>query len=260
VAFFLAAQNGCLTASLLGAGLLCLERRPVLAGVFIGCLTYKPQFGVLVPVALIAAKEWRAIASAVITAAFLAGTSVAAFGFGVWLAFPRELVAQTGLNLLADPASDWGYLQAVYGLVRTLHGAAALAWLAQGVMTFGIAVVVWLVWRSQVRFSLKAATLSAAALIATPYAFAYDMAAIVIPAAFLVRDQIHCGLLKGEQTIMLGLFGAALAVLIVFGDRPGGVTFGSIPFGPVVVTAVLGLILRRALQAGVKLPIGAASA
>ena len=33
---FLAGQNGFLTGALLGAGLLCLERRPILAGVFIG--------------------------------------------------------------------------------------------------------------------------------------------------------------------------------------------------------------------------------
>ena len=55
-------------------------------------------------------------------------------------------------------------------------------------------------------------TLSAAALIATPYAFAYDLAAIAIPVAFLASDQIRCGLLRGEQTIMIALFGAILGV------------------------------------------------
>lgn len=43
---FLAGQNGFLTGSLLGGSLLLLERQPVLAGVFIGLLTYKPQFGI----------------------------------------------------------------------------------------------------------------------------------------------------------------------------------------------------------------------
>ena len=57
---FLAEQNGFLTASLIGASLLALERRPVLAGVFMGFLTYKPQFGILFPVALAASKQWRA--------------------------------------------------------------------------------------------------------------------------------------------------------------------------------------------------------
>jgi arabinofuranan 3-O-arabinosyltransferase len=164
----LAGQNGFLTAALLGASLLSLERRPLLAGVFIGCLTYKPQFGVLFPLALLAALQWRAIASAMITAALLASISAAAFGVGVWVAFPHELAAQTALNLLGETDCNWGNLQSVYGLVRTLHGSAAVAWSAQGLTTLVGAAAVWLVWRSRSRFALKAATLSAAALIAHP--------------------------------------------------------------------------------------------
>jgi arabinofuranan 3-O-arabinosyltransferase len=242
---FLAAQNGFLTGSLLGASLLFLERRPVVAGVFMGSLTYKPQFGVLVPVALAASRQWRAFVSAAVTAALLAAASMAAFGTGVWAAFPRQLVAQSNLNFFADADGDWGYLQSVYGLVRTLHGGAALAWLAQGTIALALAVIVWVVWRSPVRYALKAAVLSTAALIATPYAFAYDMAALAIPVAFLARDQTRCGLLRGEQTILIVLFGASLAVLVTFGDRPGGMTFGSTPIGPLVTMTLLGVILRR---------------
>ena len=68
---FLAGQNGFLMAALLGGALLFLERQPILAGVFIGCLTYKPQFGILLPVALVAGNQWRAIASALATFAML---------------------------------------------------------------------------------------------------------------------------------------------------------------------------------------------
>jgi hypothetical protein len=102
-----------------------------------------------------------------------------------------------------------------------------------------------MVWRSAARYALQAAALSSAALIATPYAFAYDMAAIAIPTAFLAKDQMSCGLLRGEQTILLALFGACLAALVIFGDSPYRTTFGSVPLGPVVVVTLLGLILRR---------------
>jgi len=246
---FLAGQNGFLTGSLLGAALLLLERHPVLAGLFIGSLTYKPQFGILLPVALAAARQWRAFASAAATAAIFAGISVAVFGGAVWEALPQQLAAQTGEVLQAagtdDPSAEWGYIQTVYGVVRNLNGGAALAWLVQGATTSGAAIIVWLVWRSLARYSLKAATLAAAALIATPYAFAYDMAAIAVPAAFLAKDQISHGLLRGEQAILIGLFGVALALLVAFGDRPGGMTFGSTPIGPLVTMTLLGVILRR---------------
>jgi arabinofuranan 3-O-arabinosyltransferase len=247
---FLAGQNGFLTASLIGASLLFLERRPVLAGVFIGCLTYKPQFGILFPVALAASNRWRAFANAAGTAALLAGASIVVFGTGVWIAFPRGLVAQSVLNLFANSDSSWGLLQTVYGLARYLGGSAALTWVAQGITTIGLGLIVWWVWRSEMRYALKAATLSAATLIATPYAFAYDLAAIAIPIAFLASDQIRRGLLRGEQTILLALFGTVLAVLVIFADRPAGTTFGSVPLGPVVIITLLGVVLRRAFCRG----------
>jgi len=109
---------------------------------------------------------------------------------------------------------------------------------------------VWLVWRSGVRYALKAAALSAATLIATPYAFAYDLATIAIPIAFLASDQIRCGLLRGEQTILLTLFATVLITLVIFADRPVGTTFGSVPLGPIVMITLLGVVLRRAFYRG----------
>ena len=196
-------QTGLLRATLLGSALLTLERRPVLTGVFIGCLTYKPQFGIVFPVALVAARHWRAAVSAVITAVVLVGVSIVAFGIGPWEAFPHALRIQADLVLLHKipgvPVLSAG--QTIYGLVRILHGSAAFAWLAQACITAGIAVIVWLVWRSSTRYKLKAALLSAATLIATPYAWFHDLTPIAIPIAFLARDQIDCGLLRGEQTV-----------------------------------------------------------
>lgn len=253
---FLAAYNGFLTASLIGGSLLFLERRPVLAGVFIGCLTYKPQFGILFPVALVASRHWRAIVGVLVTVGVLAAVSTALFGAAAWAAFPRGLFAQTGLNLMAGQDSNWGYLQTVYGLVRYLHGGAGLAWLAQATTAAGLAVVVWLVWRSRVCYALKAATLTAAALIATPYAFAYDMAAIVVPAAFLARDQLHSGLLPGDKAVWIMLFGVPLVVLVIFGDNAGQTTFGGTPVSLLATIALLAVILRRAvaMPAGTCLP------
>jgi arabinofuranan 3-O-arabinosyltransferase len=236
-------QTGFLRASLSGAALLALERRPVLSGVLIGFLTYKPQLGILFPVALAAARQWRAFTAAAITAAVLAGISIAAFGVGPWEALPRELLAQTGGYLLRDNPvlSRWAVFQTVYGLIRALHGNAALAWLAQACAAAGVATIVWLVWRSPARFPLKAAMLSSATLLATPYGWAYDMTEIAIPLAFLASDQMRCGLLRGEQTIILALF-AACASIVVRGGSP--------PLGPVVMITLAGLILRRVYRDG----------
>lgn len=248
---FLFGQNGFLTGALLGAALLTLERQPVLAGVFIGCLTYKPQFGILIPIALAAAKQWRTFAGAAAMAGLLAVLSIAGFGAAAWAALPREIAAQMNENIPAAGAAgtvaQWGYVQTIYGLVRDLHGNAQSAWLAQIAVSLALVAVVWIVWRSPVRHALKAAVLSAAALLATPYAFAYDMAALAIPVAFLAKDQVERGFLRWERGTALVGFAALLAALAVFWDRPNSTTFGSIPAGPIAAIVLLAMILRRAL-------------
>jgi hypothetical protein len=231
----LVGQDGLLTASLLGASLLSLERWPLLAGTFLGCLTYKPHLGILFPVALAAARQWRAFASAAATAVVLTIGSAVAFGAGTWVAFPAQLIEEANESVFWDQNIG---LQTVHGLIRVLHGGAGVAWLAQGLTALGAAVIVWIVWRSRVRYSLKAATLSAIALLASPHTFVTDMAAIAIPVAFLASDQMSYGLLRGEQTTLIGLFVLGLAMLV---ER------GFAPIGPMVIIALLCVILRRVL-------------
>ncbi|HWY25534.1 MAG TPA: glycosyltransferase family 87 protein, partial [Nevskia sp.] len=59
-------QNGFLVAALMGGALLLLPRRPARAGVLIGLLTIKPQLGLLLPLVLISAGQWRALWAAVL--------------------------------------------------------------------------------------------------------------------------------------------------------------------------------------------------
>jgi hypothetical protein len=211
----------------------------VLAGILIGCLSYKPQFGILLPVALIADRQWRAFAGAAVTIAVLVGITIVAFGIDPWVMLPGAWLAQKTTVLSADTLSDanWTRLQTVYGLVRELYGSAFLAALMQFATTIGLVFLVWWVWRSSARYALKAATLAAAALIATPYAYIYDLAIVAVPVAFLADDQLHHGLLRGEQTTLLALFAVALASMVVF--------WGALPLGPLIVTALLVLVLRR---------------
>ena len=122
---------------------------------------------------------------------------------------------------------------------RYLNGGPTLAWLAQGATRSVATMAVWFIWRSPTPYVLKAATLSAATLIATPYAFDYDLAAVAIPVAFLARDQIDRGLLRGEQTVMIALFIGSLSIL------PSA---GRAPIGAPVMLALLYLILRRVLH------------
>src|SRR6202040_3076406 len=75
----LVGQNGFLTASLIGGTLYLMPTRPVLSGICLGLLTYKPQYGFLFPLVLLAAAQWKVFITA--------GVVAVAMALGSWLAF-----------------------------------------------------------------------------------------------------------------------------------------------------------------------------
>ncbi len=78
-------QNGFLTAAFLIGGWRATRSSPLLGGALLGMVTAKPQFWLLVPVALVALREWKALASCIGSAVVLAAASAALFGIDAWL-------------------------------------------------------------------------------------------------------------------------------------------------------------------------------
>lgn len=199
-------QTGMLTAALFGGGLLLLRERPVVAGILFGLLTYKPQFGILVPVALICGGQWRVIVAAALTAVATVGVSAAIFGTAPWFAFVHSLPAASQA-MLVDGRVGLIKLQSVFGVVRVLGGSPELAWATQGVLIAGLALVIGWLWRRPVGADLKAAALAVAALLATPYVFIYDLVLLTVPMALLVRS----GSARRESVALAAAFVLALA-------------------------------------------------
>src|ERR1019366_3188336 len=123
-------QNGFLTAALLGGALHLLDRRPWIAGVLIGCLAYKPQFGVLIPIAVVAGGRWRSIGAAAVTVAALFGLSFATLGGGVWHAF-ADSMNFTQTVVLEQGGTGWEKIQSVFSAVRIWGGSVHTAYAIQ---------------------------------------------------------------------------------------------------------------------------------
>ena len=86
-------HNGFLTALLLGGGLILLERKPFLAGLLLGCLVYKPQFALVLPLLLLALWNWRAIAGAAVSSLALISDYAGDLGLAGLAGVPRQLDA-----------------------------------------------------------------------------------------------------------------------------------------------------------------------
>ncbi len=237
LANFTIGQNGFVTAGLIGGALTLMRQRPIVAGVLIGLLTFKPHLGLLFPIALIAGREWRVFLTAAIVAIVMAGASWLAFGTNTWQAFAGD-IGQTSHAFLSEEGADWRKLQTIFGLARILGGSERLAWTLQTLMTLAAAGAVAALWRSAARYEIKAAALGAGLMLATPYLFTYDLVALAVPLAFLFRLGLTRGFLPHELS---GIGFACLLVLIFpFVDAPTG-------FAGVLIVAAL--IVRRAWTA-----------
>src|SRR6185437_12401404 len=73
-------QNGFISAALLGGALLLLESKPIVAGVLIGMLAYKPQFGILIPLVLLVTGRWTVVLAACGTILAACAATLALFG------------------------------------------------------------------------------------------------------------------------------------------------------------------------------------
>jgi arabinofuranan 3-O-arabinosyltransferase len=205
-----AGQNGFLTAALIGGTLGLLERHPALAGVCLGLLTYKPQFGLLFPLALIADRRWLTIAVAAAVAIALAALSWLAFGSTSWEAFVHWIPI-TSRAVLTEGQADWSRLQSLFGLVRALGGSVQLAWTVQAIGSIAVAAAIVYLWRSRAAFDLKAAALAAGALVVAPYLYMYDLVVLAVAVAFLLRFALERGFTIGD---IIGLGVAGVLILI----------------------------------------------
>lgn len=231
-------HNGFLTAALIGGGLRLLERRPVVAGILFGLLIYKPQFGVLIPLALLAGGYVRAFASASVTVVVLCAATYFAFGIEVWLAF-RESMTFTREVVLEAGQTGFHKIQSVFSAVRLFGGTVALAYAAQAVT---LALAAWLlvgVWRNRAAFALKAATLIAASMLATPYLLDYDLMIAAPAIAFLVAHGLRNGFARYEKSVLAFIFIAPLLTRALAEQI-------SMPLGLLAVIALFALTLRRA--------------
>lgn len=231
-------QNGFLTAALLGAALHWLDRRPWLAGLLIGCLAYKPQFGVLIPIALLAGQRWSTIGAAILTVAALVGLSFAALGGNVWHAFADSLNF-TQTVVLEQGDTGWEKIQSIFSALRNWGGSLATAYAAQGALALLLAASLAWLWHSEAAFELKAAALAAGSLLATPYVLDYDLVVLAVAIVFLARHGLKHGFRDFEISLLAAAWLAPLLSRAIAGAT-------GIPLGLMVLLALYGFILRRA--------------
>ena len=233
-------QNGFLTAALLGGALHLLDRRPWLAGVLIGLLAYKPQFGVLIPVALLAGGRWNTIGAAAATVATLAAISFATLGSSVWHAFADSMTF-TQTVVLEQGDTGWEKIQSVFSAARMWGAGVHSAYAIQIALALMLAASLAWLWQSNAVFELKASALATASLLATPYVLDYDLVVLAVAIVFFVRHGMNRGFHDYEISLL-----AAAWFMPLLSRAIAGVT--GIPLGLLVLLALYVFTLQRAVR------------
>ena len=180
-------QNGFLTAALLVGGIGLAPSRPALGGFFLGLLLYKPQLALLVGVALIAGGLWRAAWAAAFTVMAVAATSIIAFGVEPWIAWIHSL-PEFVAHLDADRDHLTALMPTPFADALRLGASDHLAFVAQAaVASVAVIGVAYAFHRKADRRS--AAVLAAATILATPYAFLYDLPLVAAGAALFIGER-----------------------------------------------------------------------
>ena len=232
-------QNGFLTAFLVGGGLTLLERRPTIAGLLFGCLVYKPQFGIILPVMLLAGRHWRAIAGALVSAGVLIGLTFVFWGWPVWRAFIDSLPVTRSM-IIEHGAAGFYKIVSPFAAVRLWGGPIALAYSVQAIFTAAAIAAVFTMSLPSRSVGLRNAAVCSAAIVATPYVLDYDLVILLPALAWLYADGRLNRFRNWDVSVMAAVWTAPL-----FGRAAA--QFLYVPLDLLAVIAVAALALRRAL-------------
>jgi hypothetical protein len=233
-------QNGALTLALLVGGLLLADRRPLIAGLLLGCLVVKPHLALVLPVAVLAAGRWRVAAGGALAATALAALSFVAFGAETWRAFLAA--GPLARAALEDDLVGAHKMVSVFAAVRLLGGPVALAYAAQAVAAVAaLAAVAVTVRRHRPAAPALVAITAAATPLVSPFLLDYDLTMLLPPLAWLAAAGARRGFRAWEKLVLLAaylwpLLGRSVAAGL------------HLPLAPLLAAAVLALVLGAAAR------------
>ncbi len=226
-------QTSFLLAALLGGACwLIAGKRGFLGGVLLGLAVFKPQFGLLFPLVLIASRQWRALAGAGLSAVSVSLLATLAFGpqiWGEWLGVMSAAQTAMGSGVIG-----FAKMQSPLAAARLLGAGPDLANALQLGVTFIVAAVLaHRAWRYGFTLDLGAALL-VGALLATPFVLDYDLTLLAFPLA----------LMASRAALPLERIACGAGFIVVAIARPLA-TVTSIPTTAFVLLLLFGLLIRR---------------
>jgi len=161
--------------------------RDFLAGVTLGLLAFKPQFLVAIPLTLLLAQAWKALAGVVISAATQLALTSLYFGRAVMQAYVARLLHSAGhpgsTELIFSPIQ----MHSLHSFWELLIPWRPAVWLLYALTSFAVIGIAAAIWKSLTPLALRFSALMFAAVLVNPHLYIYDLLALA-PAFLLLTD------------------------------------------------------------------------
>src|SRR6516225_2146636 len=233
---FFTGQTGFLSAGLILGGFRFVATRPVLSGTLFGLASFKPTLGILIPIALVSARAWRSLVVAVVTVAILVIGSSLVFGWSIWPIWLAKLPTHAEwVKAVADK-----FKPTITANLAFLGVPSTLIQIAQICVAVLVAFIIWACFRRGVTI-LATAALLVGTILATPYAFVYDLPILTNAVLMFIRhkDQTNRSLTIPEAAILL----LSLVIPHITMETWRPAMFRSVP-----LLLLLGIIVRDLFQ------------
>jgi hypothetical protein len=180
-------QNGLWTAAALGVGLALRQRRPVISGALFGLvLACKPQMGMLIPIALTAESNWRALSAALGSALLLVVATLPLYGWPLWSAYGERVAILR--QVILENGETWPYMPSAFIMARHLQLSIEVSYAVQTAVALIAVIIVVVVWRRQTPEPLKKAVFVLCLLQTSPYLQNYDLAVCALVPCWLLEE------------------------------------------------------------------------
>jgi alpha-1,2-mannosyltransferase len=223
-------QNGFVTSAIFVTGVSMLKARPFAAGAVLGLLVIKPQIALLLPVAVIAARLWPAIAGAAASAGAMLLVSLVLFGPAAFEGFWNILPLYG--EMMRNDKWPWNEFISVFAFLRWFGASQSLAMIVHGLVAAVAAILTWQAWAAD--WEQKVPLLASATLLIPPYLLTYDALLLILPMGYWLAQRFRPGwavglwvlsllpitfyfnLYRGPSTVPLA---AILALFLLVGER-----------------------------------------
>jgi len=234
---FVAGQNGFLSAACLIGGMLLVSRFPYKSGILFGLLSFKPHLGILIPVVLIASRQWKPFVSGAITIFLLIGMSVVFHGLEAWDLFFSETMKINAQFLQEGTGMLMNMQPSIFMSGRILGFSISANSIIQGIGSLIVIGVIYWIGKRNPPEALLISAVSAGTFLVSPYGHNYDFTILSIAIIFFTSHVLQGGFFPYERMVLV--FAWLLPLLMM------PLNFLGIPVAPLILGAFLYFIVKR---------------